>query len=1664
MADTIFTQGPQEKSFPSDAPMQQGFDREVTSVLSEYGLSKSPDAPSPIGATFQQYLKSEEDYIQKTEETGQKQIQDRVFEQGLSGDVDFNTLFDQPLIEDKNKYELLKEAKKAETAGNASPDQVAMLNDARTGTIRQDYDYLLPSNQSLYYGIQETGQFPIDLTTGKVMVPPSVPEGSALEARLEDKAKDAAHLKAWMEARPDAPTNPVVRKALLQSIEADLGDVFAERMYSLANATKEGVGFYLPYYTGYAYNKIVGNDTSEYTDEKRYKELMEFRDNYPAFADRQTVMNDILREQIKLRIGQAEFDRLGLGEKVTVDGVEQYKVNFVGEQFANDMFEELFNMQSFGGKLSVLIGENIAATKAITAPFTLLGNTSRAVRRGLKGGDDVPFNLMSTEDAAALVRTTAQMKGVPLSAAAKELAQESASASWWGRWRANSLANVIAGRAGSQEVIVSQVARSEKVQRLQYKLNRAINLGLKDTNIRVLENQLSKELALQNWATVKKLAPYAREWGINPTFDVAMATSQIIGRNMAPENPQMGELYGALTMLGGYGTGKLFKMTRVPLVGGIGDSLAFRVKVGVEALAGGAFSLMGAAKRGYAEGWLVNPNLKAVVNIPEDLKKNLSVSELRAFDKFTQGLINMDPRIQDVMLTNMSQSFDDMDTIVRSLPRELRGEARSILTLSLGQASGLNFFYSVAASMDAAELGVKGGDIAKIRKNIEQKIKYQVDGDTQLAALSLANDRMNRFILRLRESGDSTAVAAVDRLELLSSSFKSAYAHGVKQQELFRKRNLEAVNKVIEDLSNPNLAKTPREQAIFSGQVEQLIELLNRADTRFNDQARDFAGQVDTASGQTAPISKASMQAQQTTDLKTSAQTADQALLKLNTATITAVERTRLPSNAAEVARNSNGQLISLVNLARINSRNVVDQEYLKISTEKNIEFDLVASNVFELFRAYRVDMADSIAKAANPITAKALGGTAGVRMMNGMNAAAGRGMNKLFSDELVLTQLSEATGMQFATAADVIQYFKNDYYGTNPRVLAELGVQRGDQISNLQLALKIIDDNELPMSARNLSFIASPKEMEDLRQASNVLIKDKDPAKSRLGKVVQANIDETVEAWGQGLNASDYNQLARARTLARIEAQRFDEGTLGYDIDRMTAGDFDIITGGGDTAKLTKSGRQVVSLLKPLVENIVNPTPQSAAIVQTQLQRLSTTFASLSPSLADTVLRTGPDGKMRVPTGIEISEGTTPVFDLNGFNQLRAILTTAIKNEFFESRNMFGISRSVRINQVPSLNPNDLPREIRVPEQFDGNLQEYLESIEESFVFTVRQEDGSTKQMKLFDTDDILYADREITNVVNAVEEFQTTHSDLLSVAKTAASDMDTTEAVTQELRLTNLAEVNKSSKTTVGREFFDKVIMSGDANEMSAYLSRTEAAIGADKMQDTMQALFVETLKGAGEYGKGYRTVKLFNGQDVPVDSYQRPDIIFSLLDDAISGESVAGRNIQRLADAAGVDGKQLETLRAIFRMSTKMQAPELQNLASQGKLQQTTKGFTLDNTLSKAFNLARGMVSKEYVAAEVALRYAALSKGKVLALLVKDPRSSEIVYNVLRDETRVTKDDALYLGQAIMKFIAGDLSRAGVNFDEAVADREYIENYWKSQGMVFDVEPEFFGPMVP
>ena len=152
------------------------------------------------------------------------------------------------------------------------------------------------------------------------------------------------------------------------------------------------------------------------------------------------------------------------------------------------------------------------------------------------------------------------------------------------------------------------------------------------------------------------------------------------------------------------------------------------------------------------------------------------------------------------------------------------------------------------------------------------------------------------------------------------------------------------------------------------------------------------------------------------------------------------------------------------------------------------------------------------------------------------------------------------------------------------------------------------------------------------------------------------------------------------------------------------------------------------------------------------------------------------------------------------------------------------------------------------------------------------------------------------------------------------------------------------------------------------------------------------------------------------------------------------------------AGVTQAQEDLLIALYRHGTKM---DVAGLLSRGntRLIGAREGgirpeFTLNNTLSKAFNIARGMASKEYVAAEMAIRYAALAEGALLNTILNDTRVTETLTNLLTDEKRVTPADADYFVKSLIKFSAIGIQQFYKDSKTSWDER----GYWESKNVIY------------
>jgi hypothetical protein len=1690
-------------------------------IFTSDAFSGPAERQFPEGTTYQEFVGREAaagTFIEEKQKI-KEGLPDQFIELGLEGGredvqgtpIDLNTYFGVSLFRNdmEGQYDLAKEAYKREKEGTATSADILLLNKVRdpNGTVRKTFDSLAYGHPVLGEGSIDTGTFPKNSLTGEIegldVIPESIGEslvGLPLFTTPRDiarqRAEDGEVLMRYVRSQPDLQGAGVIQDAVVQAMEADMIDIVAERMYNLASASEEGVRHYLPRFGRWAEANTTGFGEAM-TEEEIAQDLAQVR-NSSFFANRQEVLNDMIRDQL-IEMGFEEVLRKnGYLDKQEVDGVERYTKNFVSERFAEGFFEQVFDSKTLPGRIGMLMMENVGAYAVVKAPVQGTLNAVRFTRRHidkLRGspsafrtadGLSVPqkFTIMTPKEQLVVATEYAALRGIPVQEAARQLAMMNKSPRFWNKWISNSIVDRVGAEANRQAVMAAGTASIDRIATLKGQLRNAQRRGNRDDILKFSE-QLRSERAYSNWRKIKAANPTARMYGISPVFDTYMALTQAVARDqMGP----IGEAVGAGAFLGVYGIKKGFDLWSggFPVISPLASKMSFQAKVAVEDSFAFFLEFKGHAARGFAQGILVNPGLRGLMGAaPEELSKFLTPGQMSQLQRFSDNMFKgMTPMQRDAVIGSMDQGFQDVEKVLSGLedfvPFETLRGLRQVLSLNLGQSTALNVFLALEHSNKLQHSGLSPKDVSKFSAKLRENLNFQTEAELQVGAMTATIEQLDRAILKAEEElmrpGPGRLVTvedrrareiALDSLRQLSASFKNAETYGRATLEKIIRHDKDAADRILAELTLESNEQFLQE-AFLSGQIDELIEIYARYDRQAQEVVsvapEGAKGPAATLGGDTPRLT---MPETTPTELKAAGNQVDSALETLRRATKAAIDRNRVSASAEEVARTQNLTVVSLVQMAKAASKRQVKAAYDKIDEKVQIPLSVMGSDMLNFFKSY-ADEGQSFIKYIDPTRFRSFAGNAGKEFINSLNAAARKGLVNYVNDMLPsINRGVEEFGLNFATAHEYLNYVKRQIEIQDAEFMKSNGFDSFEDISDAQLTFYLIENptfSKIDASAVRMS--ANAQELETLRQGANALIKTGSERQKQLGTLLRSEIDKAFDTWGQGANVELYNAVVVARKTHQLETQRFEKGTFGYKVDRAV-GEQRVAEGGlevGDTAKIG-------ALIRPIVDHIVNPSADSAASVRGLMTDMMATFAPVTSTMSEQVLRMDSTGRYVLPTTEEIAETTSRVMDENSFKELQIIFDVAVRNAVFDKSNMSGLREAFELGRIPALNAEDMPKRIEAPAAYsdaDNPLEAYFRDVQKDFTVTVVDDAGNTTQRVLFDMDDLIMMDRNIVDVVNAVPKYRQVHEDLVSVARTQREAIEGVAGLVEEGAEAGLKELGeKLPKFASGSGFLKNVIFDDDPRAFDLFLNRIRdgqkyVALTEDQKVSSFRALFTETLKEAGGYTRSSRPVTMFDGQKVPADNYESPQVVYMLLDDALTGGSDAGRKLGQLAEAAGVTEEQLETLHAVFRLSTQIEASSIVARQGDNRLTQLTKGFTLDNALSKAFNLARGMVSEQYVAAEVALRYAALAQGKSLNFLLQDSRAAGVVKNLLEDPTRVDVKDSEYFATALMKFIAGDLP--ATVFQVEVGSNEYAEQYWISQGLIFKPEPDIFEQAMP
>ena len=1771
--------------------------------------------PGTIGS-YEKLVGFEKDNIDRLKAELPAQAREDMFEKAISGEVDMNTLFGdlsetgELNIIPNDEYAVLKEAAAAEKAGNPSPDQIAILNAARdtNGQLRATFDrFSEGSTDPRFKGFIETGGFPL-ATDGKVIIPSETQEkyitpktegpffidpvdrvtglprfgdipgfifeylgGLGTQNEIQNQSEGQARIREFIVSRADGPSDPDIRDALLQTLGTDFADIFAERIYNLASVSELGVRHYLPTYTtmasSYLYEKLPGAEGFAPTDADVQRDLADLKKSQ-LFSNRTTFVNDMIREQLFVLYGEEKFNRLGLNEK-TEDG--QFVRQFVGEKFAEDLFEAMFDDLHWSQKLGAYVLEGaviIGATRGAAAPFVFGSNIYRMGQYAYRSAKnlDIPLKFMPTKTLARMAQAEAGTDlAIDATAKARELLKNSEEFKIFSNFRINNIAravgrdrtkaNLRTDRAHyNQQIVKNTNAYNEagdRVAEIRKSIERAKvessnsqrvidlqdDLRIAKENLEQASDNLRFVRAKRNNTLVRSMGIKVREFGFHPEFDLTFALMMQGGRVMMtgerdpetgfPLEPQQGLIGEGVAAFGfavGFGLKQGFKLTGMSEKtfgiagdrGGGAAGMAFRARSGFENImsstVGSTTSIFGIYRQGIAEGWLVNPTLKSIVFADQATRARFTPRQQKAISNFSNAILGMPREIQDVIFNNLDTFYRDTQNVMSVLEplvdagvigmRDL-SKYRQLLSAGFGETSGLAILKAYGEVYASQAENIKPGHILKAKSRFIDLVAQSEHYKERAGLLSAVAEELDIHVLNLSEKirqeyGNSRAGAdAIAILEQYSSSLKgAAQYHNTSYIDSIGRAQQE-IELAIDAIAGSEL---PSMQEIAA--IEDVLDDLLKASSRLGTLKSGVAevpletGMQTARADGTAALPDPNVRPTQE-EIYTGAKAQVQALrgmgppdpqaassnIRMKTDAIMAnmtrvANHTNLTRTEGAAAGELDALLKGLVATADAGRFAEVQLAYEKVGGIRNIPLDQLGTNLikflqqeFETVGALPGSM--SFVGQLNSKAFKTKFGKVGVEFYEGIEKSATEGLRVYFSDPDRLEFFSQTLGKPIETADQAIDALKERLATYDVARLA-LGTDNQDvlrNMSNFQLATILINSNEVAgVNASALRLVASPKELEELKRLAGRLTR---PGNERqiinLGQEIQRQVDETLQTHLQGFEGQALNDLVTARTLHRAAMQQFDPGTFGNDVRNLEAKAPGRLTGEGvETAEKSVTRRES-DLLKPLVEAIVNPSPETTEIISSTVARLQATLSPVRPT--GPLVVTGADGVPRIPSTAELDARVDRSMSEATFNTISQVVRVAVRNKLDTLYNVEDMRRAMKNGVLPDLSLNKGADEIIVPRGFDS-LDEFFEFQNDQLRVNV---DGYETPLLLFDIRDVYYANRDVGILLNSSTEFRDVHAKLIQkIIAAATADKGVAEAATNLTKDKAAKALQYAEKASTGQGFFVNVINSQDADAMNAFLRNLEADDSLDiaQKQTMLRSLFVQVMNEVGGFTAGTSRVKLPNGREVPTDTYNRPGELFFLFDDALNagGQQQTGLNFLRLAEAAGIAPETMEVYRSLFRLGFRESA---EGIIKRNKLLGTSepsgaagvivpRGYSIDNAIARAFNLARDMVSPQYVTAEAIVKYAGVAKGKMVQFLISDPKAAEIINALLTENRKVLEEEAAYFVEKFTKVIARDVRPFVDEYDPRTEAQQKM--YWESQGFIFDVPLSAGFPFIP
>ena len=346
---------------------------------------------------------------------------------------------------------------------------------------------------------------------------------------------------------------------------------------------------------------------------------------------------------------------------------------------------------------------------------------------------------------------------------------------------------------------------------------------------------------------------------------------------------------------------------------------------------------------------------------------------------------------------------------------------------------------------------------------------------------------------------------------------------------------------------------------------------------------------------------------------------------------------------------------------------------------------------------------------------------------------------------------------------------------------------------------------------------------------------------------------------------------------------------------------------------------------------------------------------------------------------------------------------------------------------------------------EYDFKRLKKMEEINQSSVFTLKEiteEGGKPVDAKLLDLEEFYALETDIIELTKKSPKLQKAHKNFKDYVVRVGKSSETLA----EVNILNRVEqvIEEATKIRNPQAFVQDFVIDGSAKKIEilkdgviqalmnprtvrGIQGKTQRALTAgeaeEAFKDHMSYLLFNGLIDTGDYAPAkVATLKGLSeegGQDLTKLVLGSPEKIINLIEEGTETRKI----FEEIFDEDVLDdilelSNLVMTNRGVARMS----------FTPEGRV----RPISYNEIISRAFNIARGMVSVKYVAAEYAFRLLQTNKISVLTLAAKDTEMSKFMIKLLRDKKSITAGEIENFSTKLLGFVSREwaLSNRGID----------------------------------